>query len=148
VLPAIAVTLAGFIAVRAVITLLVRPHYMSAVTVYYKLIGSGYTPSGSYWSLASGILGPNGQAIDQNTNGNVVAGIPVGYLPASCNAPGRGAFTPPSSCTQAIAHFRGFITYQPANRYWAFQGIETGIFLALAAALIALTAVLLLRRDV
>ena len=147
-LPAMIVTLAGFIAVRATIALLVRSHYMSAITVFYNVTGSGYTPSGSYWSLASGILGPNGQAIDQNTNGNVVAGIPVNYLPASCNAPGRGAFTPPPSCTQALAHFRGFLTYQPADRYWTFQGIETGIFLALAAGLIALTAVLLLRRDV
>jgi hypothetical protein len=35
----------------------------------------------------------------------------------------------------------------PGDRYWAFQGIETGIFLALAAVLIAVTAVTLLRRD-
>ena len=59
----------------------------------------------------------------------------------------RGAFTPPASCTQALSHFRAFITYQPADRYWTFQGIETGIFLVLAAALIAVTAVALLRRD-
>jgi len=30
---------------------------------------------------------------------------------------------------------------------WTFQGIETGIFVALAAALIAVTAIVLLRRD-
>ena len=48
---------------------------------------------------------------------------------------------------QAASHFRGFLTYQPADRYWTFQGIETGIFLVLAAALIAVTAVTLLRRD-
>ena len=47
----------------------------------------------------------------------------------------------------ALSHFRGFLTYQPADRYWAFQGIETGIFLVLAAGLIAVTAVTLLRRD-
>jgi hypothetical protein len=147
VLPAIAVTLGGFVAVRAVIALFLRPHYMPAVTVYYK-VTSGFTPSGAFWQLAQGILGPNGQAIDQNANnGNVVEGIPVNYLPASCNAPGRGAFTPPPSCMQALAHFRGFLTYQPADRYWTFQGIETGIFLVLAAALIGLTAVMLLRRD-
>ena len=47
-----------------------------------------------------------------------------------------------------MAHgYRGFVTYQPASRYWAFQGIETGIFVVLAAALIALTAVVVLRRD-
>ena len=145
-LPAMIVTLAGFIAVRSLVTLLLRQHYMSAVTVFYKVTG-GFTPPGSFWQLASGVLGPNGQPIDQNTDGNVVAGIPASYLPASCAAPGRGPFTPPPSCAQALTHFRGFLTYQPADRYWAFQGIETGIFLVLAAALIAVTAAVLLRRD-
>ena len=145
-LPAIAVTLAGFIVVRAVVALWLRPHYLSAVTVFYK-VTSGFTPPGSYWSIASGILGPNGQAIDQNSNGSVLDGIPAAYLPARCAAQGRGPFTPPASCTQVLAHFRGFLTYQPADRYWTFQGIETGIFLVLAAALIAVTAVTLLRRD-
>ncbi len=74
-------------------------------------------------------------------------GVPVSYLPASCNATGRGPFTPPPSCTQALSQFRGFLTYQPASRYWAFQGIETGIFVLLAAALVAVTAAVLLRRD-
>src|ERR1039457_1856985 len=59
-IPALAVTLGGFIAVRAVITLWLRPHYMSAVTVTYKLL-SGYTPSGSYWQFAQGILDPAGR---------------------------------------------------------------------------------------
>jgi ABC-type transport system involved in multi-copper enzyme maturation permease subunit len=147
VLPAMVAMLAGFIAVRAVVALVLRQHYMSAVTVYSK-VTSGFTPPGSFWQIASGIIGPNGQAIDQNTNGNVVAGIPVNYLPASCNAaPARGASALPASCTQALSHFRYFLTYQPANRYWAFQGIEAGVFVALAAALIAGTAFLLLRRD-
>ena len=146
VLPAIAVTLAGFIAVRSLITLLLRPHYMSAVTVYYK-VTTGFTPPGSFWKIASGIVGPNGLAIDQNTNANVINGVPADYLPASCVQHVRGAFTPPPSCTQALAHFRGFLTYQPADRYWTFQGIETGIFLVLAAALIAVSAAVLLRTD-
>jgi hypothetical protein len=147
-LPAMAVTLAGFIAVRALITLLLRSHYMSAVTVFYK-VTSGFTPPGSFWSLTSGIVGPNGLPIDLNTNGNgnPVYGVPATYLPASCTQVSRGAFTPPASCVQAVSHFRGFLTYQPADRYWTFQGIETGIFVVLAAALIAVTAVTLLRRD-
>jgi hypothetical protein len=146
VLPAVAVTLAGFVAVRAVVTLLLRPHYMSAVTVFYK-VTSGFKPPGSYWQLASGVLGPNGLPIDQNANGNAVYGVPANYLPASCTQVSRGAFTPPPSCVHAVSHFRGFLTYQPADRYWTFQGIETAIFLVLAAALIAVTAVTLLRRD-
>jgi len=145
-LPAMAVTLAGFIAVRGVIAFWLRRHYLSPVTVYHS-VTRGFTPPGSYWALASGVLFPGGQPIDQNTNGNVLDGIPVNYLPASCNQTTRGAFTPPPSCLRALAHFRGFLTYQPADRYWTFQAIETGIFLALAAALIAVTALTLLRRD-
>jgi hypothetical protein len=145
-LPAMAITLAGFVAVRMVVALWLRPHYLSAVTVFYRA-SSGFTPPGAYWQIASGVLGPGGQLIDQDTHGNVVGGIPVSYLPASCNATGRGPFTPPPSCLQALTHFRGFLTYQPASRYWTFQGIEAGIFVLLAAVLLAVTAAVLLRRD-
>ena len=146
VLPAMAITLAGFLAVRAVIAFWLRHHYLSPVTVYYD-VTRGFTPPGSYWTLASGVLFPNGSPIDQTTTGNVLDGVPVTYLPASCNQTQRGSFTPPPSCMHALAHFRGFLTYQPADRYWTFQGIEAGIFLVLAAALISVTALTLLRRD-
>ena len=143
-LPALAVTLAGFIVVRAAVTLWLRPHYLSAVTVTYKLF-SGYTPTGSYWQLAQGIRSPGGGLVPA-PNGAAVDGIPVGSLPRACAAAASG-IRPGPSCRQALAAFHGFITYQPASRYWAFQGIEFGIFAALAAALIAVTAVVLLRRD-
>ncbi|HYY79164.1 MAG TPA: hypothetical protein VFD04_08275 [Actinomycetes bacterium] len=35
---------------------------------------------------------------------------------------------------QAAKLFRLLVTYQPANRYWTFQWLETGIFIALALA--------------
>jgi hypothetical protein len=41
--------------------------------------------------------------------------------------------------------WRRLITFQPADRFWTFQAIETVIFLALALAAVAV-AVLLLRR--
>jgi hypothetical protein len=47
-LPALAVTLAGFVALRALIAQWLRPHYMTPVTMYYKLMGplraSGFLP--------------------------------------------------------------------------------------------------------
>jgi hypothetical protein len=144
-LPAIAVTLAGFIVVRAMVTLWLRPHYMSAITVTSKLT-SPFTPTGSYWQLGQGILNPAGQLVPA-PNGAAVDGIPVGFLPAACASAARGV-PPGPPCGQALAAFHGFITYQPASRYWAFQGIEFGIFAALAALLIAVTAVVVLRRDV
>jgi hypothetical protein len=38
-------------------------------------------------------------------------------------------------------------TYQPAGRFWTFQWIEFGIFAGLAAALVAVGVVVVLRRD-
>ena len=146
-LPAIAVTLAGFIAVRALITLLLRPHYMSAVTVFYK-VTSGFTPAGSYWSARAGRRSARTASSSRSrTTPTSSTAFPPATSQVSCTQVSRGAFTPPASCTQALSHFRAFLTYQPADRYWTFQGIETGIFLVLAAALIAVTAVTLLRRD-
>jgi hypothetical protein len=65
------------------------------------------------------------------------AALPVRLPPASPSRDQGGMREP----------FRGFITCQPADRYWTFQGIETGIFAALAAVLLAVTAVLPVRRD-
>jgi hypothetical protein len=39
----------------------------------------------------------------------------------------------------------GMVTYQPADRFWSFQFIEAGIFVALTAAALG-TAVWLLHR--
>ncbi len=144
-LPAMAITLAGFIAVRAAIALWVRPYYLSPVTTTYNLL-KGYTPPGSAWSLAQGIRGPAGNLIP-SANGIAVDGVPLGFLPSSCTPTARDVSGVTASCQHALAGFRGFVTYQPADRYWAFQGIETAIFAVLAAALIALAAAVLLRRD-
>jgi hypothetical protein len=148
VVPAMVVTLAGFIGVRVLVTLWLRPHYISAVTVVSK-VTSGSTPPGAFWQIASGVLGPNGQLVPQPNNVPYFDGIPQTSLPASCaplfNGPGNPS--PTGSCAQALSHYTSYLTYQPADRFWAFQGIETGIFLALAAALVAVTALVLLRRD-
>jgi hypothetical protein len=157
-LPAVAVTLAGFIAVRFVIFGWVRAHLMPAVTTYIPL-GSGFTPGGS-WQLAAGYVGADGRpiSIPLSTNGLVLGtangGIPVSSLPAPCQALAGSGNTPLSaaaqhavlSCAQAH-HIRAYFTYQPASRYWAFQGIETGIFVLLAAALLAVTFAVVTRRD-
>jgi hypothetical protein len=144
-LPALAVTLAGFIAVRAAVTLWLRPHYMSAITVTHSVLG-GYAPAGSSWQLGAGVLDAHGHLVPA-PNGAEIYNIPLGNLPASCASAARGVATLAPSCRDALASFRTFLTYQPAGRYWAFQGIETGIFVLLAAILLTMTAVILLRRD-
>jgi hypothetical protein len=156
--PAIAVTLAGFIAVRMVVFFWLRAHFMAAVTSYFP-INRGFTPAGSAWQLAAGYVGASGQQISVplSTSGQVISagnnfGIPVTSLPAPCQAAaGNGPFTQATyhavvSCAQAHG-IRGYVTYQPASRYWAFQGIEAGIFVLLAAALLAIAFAVILRRD-
>ncbi len=157
-LPAMATTLAGFIAVRFVIYSWLRPHFMSAVTSYLPL-SSGFTPAGSL-QLAAGYVGAGGQpiSIPQSTNGPVIGtiggGIPVSSLPGPCQALAsvtgrtftRAAQQAVASCAQAH-HVRAYVTYQPASRYWAFQGIETGIFVVLAGALLAVAFAVVTRRD-
>jgi hypothetical protein len=41
---------------------------------------------------------------------------------------------------------RFYLIYQPANRFWTFQSIETGIYLGLSALAIAATVWLIRRR--
>ena len=148
-LPAIAVAIGGFIAVRLVIANVLRPHYMAAVTTYYSLTGSAFTPPGSAWVLSQGAVSSTGQVVSQGWGDLVPA------LPASCASLITGSAAPPSktsslsavfSCMQAHG-WRGFASYQPASRYWPFQGIETGIYLVLAAALIAVAFAILRTRD-
>jgi hypothetical protein len=148
-LPAIAVALGGFIALRLVISDFVRQHFMPAVTTYYNVTGS-FTPPGSAWVFSQGAVSKTGQVVLAGWGELEPA------LPASCQKllPGNGGPVPKSgsplsavfSCMQAHG-WRGFATYQPASRYWPFQGIETGIYLLLAAALIAVTFVTVRRRD-
>jgi hypothetical protein len=74
-------------------------------------------------------------------------GVPVSNLPAACQAAASGTNPNAANPCLASAHIQQYITYQPASRYWTFQGIETGVYVLLAAALIAATIVIIRRRD-
>jgi hypothetical protein len=146
-LPAIAVVLGGFIALRLVIENLLRPHYLAAVTTYFK-VTSTFTPSGQAWVLAQGAVSTTGQRVASGW-GDLYPALPAAcqrLLPGSPAAKTGVSMNTVLSCMAAHG-WRGFVTYQPAWRYWPFQGIETGIYLLLGAALIALTFVVVRRRD-
>ena len=144
-LPALAVTLGVFAALRLLIESFVRPHYMTALTTTFSLLHP-VTPAGSYWQVGNGVISPGGQKYP--SGGVITGGLPVtnNNIPSACRSLlGQG---PRNLISCVSAHgYRGYITYQPASRYWAFQGIETGIFIVLTAALLAVTAIVVLRRD-
>lgn len=146
--PAIGLTLAGYVAVRMAIDTWARPHYMSAVTHLYAMTAS-YVPTGAVWQLASGLATPLGGRILPHDGPNITANVQASAVPSVCHSllsQSQSHQGPLLSCMQS-AGFRQFVTYQPADRYWAFQGIEFGIFAVLAAALLAVTFVVVRRRD-
>jgi hypothetical protein len=142
--PAMAATVLPYIGARAAVTSL-RPHFMSPVTVADRLpdyinptwLGPGAWPyqSGN-WVLASNTLTTTGQPVNI---GSLYCGIfATGkhpHVPSAANANTRMVSCIVHRTYPYIAQLREILTLQPDSRYWAFQGIETGIFLALAAAL-------------
>ena len=146
-LPAIAITLGGFIALRLLISDLLRPHYITAVTKYYSVTGT-FTPKGQAWVLAQGAISKAGATVAAGW-GDLYPALPAAcqkLLPAVGGGKAANSLSSVFTCMQAHG-WRGFITYQPSYRYWPFQGIETGIYVLLAAALIAVTFLVLRRRD-
>jgi len=76
---------------------------------------------------------------------------PQNLIPAHCIAPPPpGLKVKPSAETVAQCLTQHGYTlwahYQPASRFWAFQGIEAGWLLTLSALLIAATVYLVRRR--
>lgn len=144
-LPALAVTGGVFLALRLVVTYWVRVHYLPAVTTIYR-VTQNFTPKGAYWPLAQDVVLPGGQLTTNMSvgPGHVTSGFTGPTIPAACQAAGQVNST--LACLARLG-YRSFTTYQPGYRFWPFQFIETGIFVALATALIAVTFLAVRRRD-
>jgi hypothetical protein len=146
-LPAIAVTGGVFLAIRLVVTYWVRVHYLPAVTTVYS-VTRNLASKGAYWPIAQGVVLPGGQRTTSLTAGpgSIIESAGSATIPASCP---QSQGTPISATLACMARhgYRSFATYQPGYRFWPFQFIETGIFVAVAAALIAVTFLVVRRRD-
>ena len=141
-LPALAVTGGVYLAIRLAVTFWVRVHYIHAVTTVYSVTRS-LPSNGANWQLAHGVVLPGGQF---STLLSVGPGYIVGgNVPAPCQ-PVSGQISSTLTCMARLG-YRSFATYQPGYRFWPFQFIETGIFAALAAALIAVAFFVMRRRD-
>jgi ABC-type transport system involved in multi-copper enzyme maturation permease subunit len=146
-LPALAVTAGVFVAVRFVVTYWVRVHYMPAVTTIYS-VTQNFTPKGAFWPLTGGTVLPGGR-LDTSLSvgpGHIMSSLPgASGVPAACQQ-AQAQIGPTLTCMAHLG-YRSFATYQPGYRFWPFQFIETGIFVALAAALIAVMFFVVRRRD-
>lgn len=150
-LPAALVTVAGFAGVRLLVEEYLRPHYLTPLTMHIAANADNpaiSVPAG--WGLASGTVLPTGRIVPVmpeflvSTNAKAWTEL----VPAACSklAPNGGNLFPALNCLQR-AGFRQILDYQPLSRFWPFQFIETGIFAALAAVLLAVAYVAVRRRD-
>jgi hypothetical protein len=134
-LPAMAVTLAVFIALQVLMPAGIRPHLVTPVRTDTALQASAINgldmdPGGQTtvftsitthpgaWLLSSQVVRANGQPF-------------TGPAPRACSS---SSF---QNCQNALGrlHLRQLISYQPASRYWLFQWLETLIFVAFSVAL-------------
>jgi ABC-type transport system involved in multi-copper enzyme maturation permease subunit len=138
VLPAMGVTLAAYVVVRVVIEAVARPRYMSPLTASIPIDSSSqFNQWSGAWVYSQGVVNGKGTTVLQN--GNVSCGsAPAGSARAAAGGGG--------GCGQALLQqglgpgpFANAYRYQPSSRFWEFQGIETGIFIALTALLVFLT---------
>jgi hypothetical protein len=145
-LPALAVTGGVFLAIRMVVTYWVRVHYMPAVTTIYS-VTQNFTPTGASWPLTGGVVLPGGQlSTGMSVGPGSIMSSPAGpAVPAACQQ-FQAQISSTLACMARLG-YRSFTTYQPGYRFWPFQFIETGIFVALAGALIAVTFRVVRRRD-
>lgn len=132
-LPAMITTVAGFLALRLPLELLVRPHYMPAIAVTWdpSVPASAAPTSQRDWILEQG------QWVNA-AGGHVDLSEVFRACDPTSPVHGFRAGDAFSACT----HAHGWVTsiiYQPAERFWAFQGIETAIVCIVAVGLLVLT---------
>lgn len=129
-IPAMVVTLAGFLAVRLPVEFHFRPYYQSplsaTVDVASTAAAAGVQLSRWDWEIDSHFVDHAGhQMADQQVYSACLTG-----------------FNSTKDTFLQCVHAHGWMlaeVYQPADRYWIFQAVETAIFVALALALLGLT---------
>jgi hypothetical protein len=109
---AIFLTIALFLVIRAPVELWWRPYFEPPVTVTWS-VAQPEPPgllSNLDWQIATGIRDAHGNQTD---------------ITLTCTqiSPGKERCGPATGVKE-------YVTYQPENRFWTFQWIETGIYLA------------------
>ncbi|GAA3446868.1 ABC transporter permease [Planomonospora venezuelensis] len=155
-LPAMALTLAVFATIQLAMPLLIRPHLIPPVTGAFELseanvdgfsinrdgdkagpmeihLRSAVPGHAGAWVLSSRMIDPSGRTIAENGLPGAVKEVSTTSGPC---APTGG---PPGldTCLVEINRlgYRQQATYQPLDRFWPFQWIETGIYALLTLGL-------------
>lgn len=145
VIPAMAVTLLAYAAIRFPVEFVLRPRYLPPA----RLWGVPFTDTRPLpldaWQLGQGVVAPGGHT--------VLTGAQFDQLQHSAATALRASASSPSDYLAGLnqwlaAHgYTQVFTYQPAGRFWVFQGIEGALCLVLALAATAVAWRLALRRP-
>lgn len=146
VIPAMAVTLAGYAAIRLPVEFLLRPRYLPALRMWGVPFSPGSSPlARDDWELGIDPVAPGGHT--------VLTGAQFDWLQQVATATmNRNTVTPETFQAQLYrwltAHgYTQVATYQPASRFWLFQGIEAAICLGAALTALAVAYHLVTRRT-
>lgn len=147
--PAMAVTLAVFAGIQIFVPTLVRPNLLPSTTVTFPVnkttasqAAGIYTRGGGSEIYLAGLPVPQGAWVlsappVEDSSGQVVAAD--SHLRCFKGTPDPltkgGLDVDETAACLAAYSLHESVTYQPARYYWPLQWYETGIFLALAAAL-------------
>jgi len=107
---AIFLTIVLFLAIRAPVEVLWRPNFQTPLTVTYAIDQQNPSAlSNQDWIVSQGFIDAQG---NRSTN-----------LRGSCTRDETS-----TRCLQANGVQANYISYQPGDRFWTFQWIETGIY--------------------
>ncbi len=126
---AIFLTLVLVLAIRMPVELFLRPTFQQPITVTWPITRGDNSPvvvSTHVWETDSGWIDGQGH----QTHG------------FRCSSPTQTSL----QCMEADGYRSYYFTYQPADRFWTFQWIESGIYLGISALAVALTFWLVRRR--
>ncbi|MEU5720998.1 ABC transporter permease subunit [Micromonospora sp. NPDC047738] len=141
-LPAMAITLAVFIAFQILVPTLIRPHLLSSTTTTFPINQASTSqfhdfrgtqtefhfdlpaPRGAWLTSQPPVKNPAGQVVR-------IDSYPECFPSSQGDAPDLSQI---GACL-AKDNLHQTVTYHPASNYWPLQWMETGIFLVLAGAL-------------
>ncbi len=142
-IPALGIGLAGFLGIRAFVAGVMRPNYLDPKTLTWSP-GDPVPAAAESQQIANRdwIIRDN----YADSAGNVISGGNAAFRDCVIEAGDKvGGAVDSCLAEQGIVNS---VVYHPADRFWTFQFIETGIFLGLTAALLGLTAWWVTRRIV
>jgi hypothetical protein len=137
--PAMGMTFLIMGVLRYVTSEYLRPHLLPAKTVLVGLTGGGPGSLRDSWVLSEAIVNAARQPVPL-LNGTLVRSA----IPETCRAIQSGRQL--GTCLDSHG-FHYLVAYQPANHFWALQGVETALFLAIGIVFVVFSFWWVSRRD-